>query len=309
MNTVITPIGREERPLTPQDADAFEQAMTERGLTPSGRDWLCEGEACDIPTTAADKDSLALSRWASEAAATLGLDALAQPAEGRRKKALFADMESTIIREEMLENLAEYVGLREKVAEITRRAMNGEIASFRDALAERLALLKGLPVTVIDEMARRMTLSDGARELVATMRAHGSHCVLVTGGFGVFTRKIADDLGFHEEHSNILDIQDGKLTGNVVEPVKDKDSKLDVLRSVSAARGLTPEQTCAVGDGANDLPMILEAGLGVAWRAKPNVQARAHHVIRFAGLRSLLWAQGYRREEVKAGKENPAALP
>jgi phosphoserine phosphatase len=297
MNTVVTLIGRKERPLTRQDVEAVEQAMAERALAPSRRDWLCEGEACDIYTNAADEDP-ALSQWASGVAGALELDALAQPAEGRRKKALFADMESTIIREEMLENLAEYAGLRDEVAEITRRAMNGEIASFRESLAARLALLKGTPAEAIEEMSRRMTLSDGARELVATMRAHGSHCVLVSGGFGVFTRKIASNLGFHEEHSNILDVKDGKLTGNVVEPVQDQDSKLRVLRSVSAARGLAPEQTCAVGDGANDVPMLLAAGLGVAWRAKPHVLARSRHIVRFADLRALLWAQGYRREDI-----------
>lgn len=296
MTTIITLIGRDERPLTDQDVAAFERAMAAHRLTPSHREWLAEGEACDLGTESADE---ALSRWASETAAGMNLDAVAQRAEGRRKKALFADMESTIIQEEMLENLAEYVGLREKVADITRRAMNGEIASFRDALAERLALLKGTPVAVIDEMAARMTLSDGARELVATMRAHGAYCVLVTGGFGVFTRKIADELGFHAEFSNTLDIKDGKLTGNVVEPVQDKDGKLRVLNEVSAAHGLAPDKVCAVGDGANDLPMIMAAGLGIAWRAKPNVQAKARHVIRFAGLRALLWAQGYRKDDVR----------
>jgi phosphoserine phosphatase len=300
MNTIVTLIGRKERPLTLHDVEAFEQAMAGHDLAPLRRDWLCEGEACDIHADLAGEDS-GLSEWSGGVAETLGLDAIAQPVEGRRKKALFADMESTIIREEMLENLAEYVGLREQVAEITRRAMNGEIASFRDALAARLALLKGTPAEVIDDMAARMTLSDGARELVATMREHGSHCVLVTGGFGVFTRIIAADLGFHAEYSNILDVKDGKLTGEVVEPVQDKDGKLKVLREVSAARGLSPVETCAVGDGANDLPMILAAGLGVAWRAKPHVQNRARHNIRFAGLRALLWAQGYRREDVREG--------
>jgi phosphoserine phosphatase len=145
-----------------------------------------------------------------------------------------------------------------------------------------------------------MTPNEGAKELVASMRAQGSYCVLVSGGFSVFTRKIASDLGFHEEYSNILDIKDGKLTGNVVDPVQDQDGKLKVLQEVSASRGLTLAQTCAVGDGANDLPMILAAGLGIAWRAKPNVQAAARNVIRFAGLSSLLWAQGYRRNEIRA---------
>jgi len=297
MGIVITVIGRAERPLVLRDLDVFERHAAATGLKILRRDWLCEGEACDVYASGTP-DGAAFSRRMGELAESFGLDAIAQPEENRRKKMLFADMESTIIREEMLELLAEHAGLREKVADITRRAMNGEIASFRDALAERLALLRGLPASVIDETAACMTLNEGARELVSTMRAHGCYCVLVTGGFSVFTRIIANRLGFHEEHSNILAVKNGKITGELVEPVKDKESKLNVLKEVSAARGLTAEEACAVGDGANDLPMLLAAGLGVAWRAKPNVQARAQHVIRFSGLRSLLWAQGYRRDEI-----------
>lgn len=298
METVITIIGRSDRPLDAKDIEAFRQVMQTRGMPLNKVDWLSEKEACDLYTETSKRD-VVLSKWASSFAKTLGIDAIAQPLEGRRKKALFADMESTIIQEEILELMAEYAGVRKQVAEITHRAMNGDISSFREALAMRLGLLKEISADIVEEIVKRITLSEGACELVTTMRANGCYCVLVTGGFSVFTKIIAEKLGFHEHYSNILDIENGKITGKLVDPVIDKEGKLNTLLEVSRKIGVSVEQACAVGDGANDLPMLMTAGLGVAWRAKPKVQDKAHHIIRFADLRSLLWAQGYRKEEIK----------
>jgi phosphoserine phosphatase len=229
------------------------------------------------------------------------IDAVTQPAAGRRKKLLLADMDSTLIGQECIDELAGRVGIGERVADITERAMRGEIA-FEPALRERVALLAGLPEAVIAEVLEsRISLTPGARTLVQTMRAAGAYAAIVSGGFTQFTGAIAARLGFHEHRANQLLIEDGSLTGKVAEPILGRGAKLATLHELTARLGLRPHQTLAVGDGANDLAMLGEAGLGVAYRAKPAVAAAAHARIDHGDLTALLYAQGFRRAEFVGG--------
>lgn len=229
------------------------------------------------------------------------IDIVVQPLDGRRKRLFLADMDSTMIGQECIDELADFVGLKTEVSEITERAMRGEIA-FEPALRERVALLKGLPVGVVDRIiADRITLTPGGRSLVQTMRAHGAYTCLVSGGFTVFTGPIAAKIGFNEHRSNRLIVEGEKLAGKVEEPILGKEAKLATLIELRGRFGLSPKETMAVGDGANDLAMLGEAGLGVAFHAKPAVAAAAHARIDHADLSALLYAQGYREEEIVAG--------
>lgn len=226
------------------------------------------------------------------------IDILVQPAATRRKALFLADMDSTMIGQECIDELAAYVGLKEKVSGITERAMRGEIA-FEPALRERVALLKGVPLSVVAEIIReRITLTPGGRELVMTMRGQGGYTALVSGGFTVFTGPIGATIGFDEHRSNTLLAQDAVLIGEVADPILGKQAKLDALLELRARLGLAPAQTLAVGDGANDLAMLGEAGLGVAFRAKPAVAAAAHARLDHADLTALLYAQGYTGVEI-----------
>jgi phosphoserine phosphatase len=224
-------------------------------------------------------------------------DVLVQPRIGRRKQVLVADLESTIIENEMLEELADFVGLRAHVAEITRRAMNGEL-DFAAALAERVALLKGLPASVLDQAASRIRLMGGARELIATCRAAGVRTALVSGGFTVFAEPIGAMLGFDRVIANRLEVIEDRIAGTVATPIVTRETKREVLLALADERGVPPSATIAVGDGANDLPMLEAAGLGVAFRAKPSVAAAARWRVEHADLTALLYAQGYRAEEI-----------
>jgi phosphoserine phosphatase len=226
------------------------------------------------------------------------IDVVVQPAADRRKKLFLADMDSTMIGQECIDELADFVGLKAHVAAITERAMRGEIA-FEPALRERVALLKGLPVTVVDEVLRdRISLTSGARTLVGTMRAHGAHAALVSGGFTLFTDRVATMIGFDENRANKLTIIDGhKLAGTVAEPIFGRDGKRAALIELRDELGLAPHETMAVGDGANDLDMIKEAGLGIAYRAKPAVAEAAAARIDHNDLTALLYVQGYRKDE------------
>jgi phosphoserine phosphatase len=226
------------------------------------------------------------------------IDIVVQPAATRRKALFLADMDSTMIGQECIDELAAYVGLKEKVSGITERAMRGEIA-FEPALRERVALLKGVPLSVVAEIIReRITLTPGGRELVMTMRRQGGYTALVSGGFTVFTGPISTTIGFDEHRSNTLLAQDGVLIGEVADPILGKQAKLDALVELRARHALSPAQTLAVGDGANDLAMLGEAGLGVAFRAKPAVAAAAHARLDHADLTALLYAQGYTGGEI-----------
>ena len=226
------------------------------------------------------------------------VDVVVQPAAGRRKRLLLADMDSTMIGQECIDELADFVGQKARVAAITERAMRGEIA-FAPALRERVAVLAGLPATVVDDViARRITVTPGARALVATMRRHGAHTCLVSGGFTVFTAKIAELIGFDEHRGNRLIVgDDGRFAGAVAEPILGREAKLATLTELRAKLGLSVAETLVVGDGANDLAMIGDAGLGVAYRAKPRVAEAAAARIDHGDLTALLYAQGYRRLE------------
>jgi len=224
------------------------------------------------------------------------VDIILQNAVGRKKKLLIADMDSTIVTGETLDDLAEFAGIKDEVAEITTRAMNGEI-QFRDALRERVMMLKGLSSAFMEDAMQMVHLTPGAKELVATMKANGAYCALVSGGFTFFTSRVAKQVGFDFNAGNNMEIVDGKLTGEVIDPIVTKDSKLDYLKSLSADQNITTQDAVAVGDGANDLPMILEAGLGIAYHAKPSVIAKAKHTVQHGDLTSLLFAQGYKRSE------------
>jgi phosphoserine phosphatase len=264
------------------------------GATPGAPDWLAEGEAVDLPF-----DDAPAELAAAAARAALGeapVDAIAQPAEGRRKRLLVADMDSTIVTSETLDELAAYAGLKDRIAAITRRSMNGEL-DFAQALHERVGLLRGLEVAALEATWAQTEMMPGAATLVATMRAHGAVCCLASGGFTFFTGRVAERLGFDHHVSNTLLIEDGKLSGRVAEPVFDRNAKLATLTRLATENALPMAATLAVGDGANDLDMIGAAGLGVAYHAKPIVAAAARARVDHNDLLALLFAQGYRRAE------------
>jgi phosphoserine phosphatase len=268
--------------------------------SPGHAQWLFDEVAVDIPFTGSE-DIRSVERRLREARGDLPIDIVVQPQAFRRKKLFLADMDSTMIGQECIDELADYAGLKAHVAGITERAMRGEI-EFEPALRERVALLKGLPVSVVDEvLQKRITLTPGGRELVATMRAHGAWTCLISGGFTLFTNAVADMIGFQENRANQLQVEDGKLTGEVIEPIVGRAAKLATLTELRESFDLDNIDTLVVGDGANDLGMIEQAGLGVAYHAKPAVAAVAAARIDYGDLTALLYAQGYRREEFVGG--------
>jgi phosphoserine phosphatase len=261
---------------------------------------LDPGIAVDLLFTPGGADDKSIAERLRVALKDVPVDVVAQPLSVRRKMLFVADMDSTMIGQECIDELADYVGLKAHVAAITERAMRGEIA-FEPALRERVALLKGLPVAVVEEViAKRITLTPGARTLVATMRANGSHTCLISGGFTLFTGRIAAMIGFDEHRGNTLIVEDGKLAGRVEEPILGRDAKVATLIELRDRLGLAPQDTLAAGDGANDIPMIEAAGLGVACHAKPAVAATAHARIDHGDLTALLYAQGYARADFVA---------
>ncbi|MBO0750911.1 MAG: phosphoserine phosphatase SerB [Bradyrhizobiaceae bacterium] len=270
--------------------------------------WLDHGLALDIPFTppaSASHDAAADRRMARAVRASLvaaighaAVDVVVQQAAGRRKRLLLADMDSTMIGQECIDELADFIGERPRIAAITERAMRGEI-EFAPALRERVAVLRGLPAAAVDEViARRITLTPGGRTLVQTMRRNGAYTCLVSGGFTAFTARIAAQLGFDENRGNRLVVAaDGRFSGIVAEPVLGADAKLETLKELRRKLGLARHETLVVGDGANDLAMIREAGLGAAFRAKPVVAQAADLRVENGDLTALLFAQGYRRQE------------
>ena len=258
--------------------------------------WLFHEVAVDIPFESTDNIGSIADRL-REARGDLAFDIVVQPQIDRRKRLLLADMDSTMIGQECIDELADFAGLKAHVAAITERAMRGEI-EFESALRERVALLKGLAVGVVDEvLAKRITLTSGGHELVATMRAHGAYTCLISGGFTLFTGAVARMLGFDENRGNELLVAEGKLAGKVAEPILGHAAKLSTLVELRDSFDLDDLDTLVVGDGANDLGMIQAAGLGIAYHAKPAVAAAAHARIDHGDLTALLYAQGYRREE------------
>ncbi|MEP9388639.1 phosphoserine phosphatase SerB [Mesorhizobium sp. KR9-304] len=258
--------------------------------------WLGRDVACDL----ALPQGLGRNEAAAMLAETLAsepIDIVVHDAALRRKKILLADMDSTMIDQECIDELADEVGLKERVAAITARSMNGEIA-FEPALRERVALMKGLDLSIVDRIIRdRLTLASGGRALVRTMREHGAWTALVSGGFDVFTSKIAAKLGFHENRANRLVVADGRLTGEVAEPILGRAAKAEALSDIAISHDADPQDVLAVGDGANDLDMIRLAGMGVALHAKPAVAAESKMRIDHSDLTALLYLQGYREEE------------
>ncbi len=292
MALVATLIANPSNPvLTPALAEAAADAVKASGLY-----WLADGVACDIALVdGTDPDAAeALLRGVIGNAA---IDVAVQDAESRRKKLLIADMDSTMIGQECIDELAAEVGLKDKVAAITARAMNGEIA-FEPALIERVALLKGLPLGVVDEViSKRITLTPGGKQLIATMKSKGHYTALVSGGFTVFTGPIAEMLGFDENRANTLLAEDGILTGEVASPILGKQAKVDALIDIAGRLGIATDEALAVGDGANDLGMIQLAGTGVALHAKPVVAEQAKVRIDHGDLTALLYLQGYRKTD------------
>jgi phosphoserine phosphatase len=261
-----------------------------------GAVWLNPGIAAEFAL-----ETIPENRWAVWAEyQAMGVDLCIQPAQGRRKRLLIADMDSTIIHQECIDELADEAGFGPRVAAITARAMNGEL-DFEAALRERVALLRGLPVAVIQQVIdTRITLMEGGPVLLATMRAQGAYAALVSGGFTAFTGAIAARLGFHEHRANTLLAEAGLLTGHVANPILGREAKVQALQDISARLGLTPTDALAVGDGANDLGMLGLAGAGVALHAKPKVAAQCDLRINHGDLTALLYLQGYAAAEFAA---------
>jgi phosphoserine phosphatase len=261
-----------------------------RALQAERAAWLAEEEAADLYFTAPPAE-------AAVAAALEGLpiDAVVQPVAERAKRLLVADMDSTIVTSETLDELAAYAGLKQRIAAITDRSMNGEI-DFRQALIERVGLLRGLPVEALELTWAATALMPGARALVATMQAAGAACALVSGGFTYFTSRVAAELGFDHHRANVL-LDDGvALTGGLAEPILDRAAKRAALHELAALHGLGLDQTMAVGDGANDLEMLRDAGMGVAYHARPIVAREARARVDYCDLGALLFIQGYARD-------------
>jgi len=255
--------------------------------------WLAPDEAAEFTMPAMPDNQWSV--W--EDLQALGVDLVIQPAEGRRKRVLLADMDSTMLQQECIDELADEAGVGERVKDITARAMNGEL-DFEGALTERVGLLKGLPESVIQTVLEtRITLMPGGAALVSTMRAHGAYAALVSGGFTSFTSRIAAILGFDENRANTLLADDGTLTGEVGRPILGKEAKVAVLEDIIARLGLTDADVLAVGDGANDLGMLTRAGSGVALHAKPSVAAQCDIRINHGDLTALLYVQGYARSD------------
>ncbi|WP_174274181.1 phosphoserine phosphatase SerB [Sphingomonas bacterium] len=277
--------------LTAADVEKARDALAGAGGMATHFAWIDEGEAADIAFGRLDR--------AGARAVLEGLlpdiDVVVQPRAGRAKKLLIADMDSTMITVECIDELADYAGIKPQIAAVTDRAMRGELA-FEEALDARVALLAGLDAGMIDRChAERVVLMPGARTLVRTMKAHGARAVLVSGGFTVFADRVGAAIGFDRMLSNVLEISDGRLGGTVRRPIVGADAKRETLLKETAALGLKPEETLAVGDGANDIPMIRAAGLGIAYHAKPATAAAAAARIEHRDLHALLHAQGYPR--------------
>jgi len=267
--------------------------LTAAGARPGTPDWLSPGEAFDIAFEPAVEGLEPALR-----AAYPGCDLVVQPATHRRKKLLVTDMDSTVITVECIDEMADLLGLKPKIAAITERAMRGEI-DFAVALRERVALLAGLSLGDLQRVYdQRVVPMPGARRLVRTMRRHGAHTALVSGGFDFFTGRVAAALGFDEHRGNRLIDRGGRLTGEVAEPIQGAEAKLAILTELTGRLGLGRENTLAMGDGANDIPMLEAAGLGIAFRAKPKAARAARARIDFGDLTVALYFQGYRRDEL-----------
>lgn len=287
---IATLIAKER--LADGDISAAEDALAAAGIHAFGRSWIEEDAACDLLF------SLGPGQARSALEGLLpGVDVVVQGEAGRRKALLVADMDSTMIAVECIDELADYAGCKAEVAAVTERAMRGELG-FEKALAERVALLEGLDEAAIARChAERVRITPGALPLVRTMRSKGALTILVSGGFTLFAERVARDIGFDRFVANRLDVAGGRLSGTVAAPILGAEAKLGALRDALAERGLDPDRALAIGDGANDIPMLREAGLGVAYHAKPAAAEAADARIEHCDLTALLYAQGYSRGE------------
>lgn len=288
--------------VTTESSPVLDEAVIARvaALLPNPQEpeWLGAQVASDIPFRPGDDiDAREMSDRLRDVLAGMPIDVFVQPVAHRRKRLLLADMDSTMIRQECIDELADFVGLKEKVSAITERAMRGEI-EFEPALRERVALLRGLEHKIVERILdERIVLTPGGRTLIQTMRAHGAHTVLVSGGFTLFAERIAEAIGFHEARANVLMLDGEFFAGSVNEPILGREAKVNSLIELRARLALDRAETLAIGDGANDLAMLQEAGLGVAYHAKPAVAAAAHARVDHCDLSAILYAQGYRRDE------------
>ena len=282
-------------PLGHSALAAARKALAAARATTGDPVWLAKDRACDIPFDgiSATEAGAALH----EALAGQPVDFVAQPVYGRRKKLLVADIESTIIDNEMLDELAAEMGLADRMADLTARTMRGEL-DFAGSLVERVSMLEGLDAVALEALRANIRVNPGAVELVATMRSNGACCALVSGGFTIYSAYVRDRVGFDRHQANQLEIVDGKLTGRVVEPILDRHAKQACLMRLAEQLSLAPADTIAVGDGANDLSMVMAAGLGVAYHGKPVLAEVAGMRIDHGDLTALLYAQGYREDEI-----------
>jgi phosphoserine phosphatase len=291
--TLIAPPAKEK--LTNSCVTAISSALSASGAVIIATEWLAADEACDIIFS--KLELVAAEKIARNIIADSAIDCIAQETATRHKRMLISDMDSTIITIECIDEIADFAGVKAQVSDITERAMRGEL-DFIEALNERVMLLKDLPESVLQDVYKeRVKFMPGARELVQTMRANGAYAILVSGGFEYFTSRVQEAMGFHSNAANILEVKDGKLTGKVVLPILDKNSKLQTLMQVAQEKNIPTSEVLAVGDGANDLPMLIAAGLGVAYHAKPIVQQSAAARLNHCDLTALLYAQGYKKEE------------
>ena len=261
--------------------------------------WLYPSVACDFDLQNSPNTDEEINLVRS-IIGDLPIDVVIQNSNNRKKKLFLADMDSTIIGQECIDELAAELGIKDKVAAITEAAMNGEI-DFEGALKDRVALLAGLEEAVVAEvLSNRITINHGAHEALALMRAHGTHTALVSGGFTIFAKEIAGEVGFHEFHANELLIQNGKFSGKVAEPILGQQAKLDQLNRLANEKQISLSDTIAIGDGANDLPMLMNAGTGIAFHAKPSVAEQAKVVINHGDLSAILFVQGYTKANIDA---------
>jgi len=290
---VLTLIGNmTSAPLEPVHIERVRRRLATTGEV----DWLAEREACDlfIETPHSPVD---LAEQARDALSGTAIDAVCTSIEGRRKKLLVSDMDSTVIDQECIDELGDAIGVGSRIREITAAVVNGDI-SFSDALRKRMALMKGMEHGLLESVyEERISLKSGARTFVQTMRRHGAFCILVSGGFSYFTRRIAERIGFHDHQGNKLVFEHGKLTGQVLEPILGRSAKLNTLTRLCDEKGLEPSDVLAVGDGANDIKMIEAAGLGVAFHGSDNLKKHAIACIDHGDLTALLYIQGFRKSE------------
>ena len=290
---VLTLIGNAQS--APLESVHIEQVW-QRLETAGKSHWLSKREACDL-FLESSLSAMDITAQAREALPAAAIDTVCTPVEGRRKKLLISDMDSTIINQECINELGDAIGIGPQISEITAAVINGDI-SFAEALRKRLALMKGMRRRVLESVyEERISLQAGARTLVQTMRHHQAFCILVSGGFSFFTRRIAERLGFHEHQANTLVFEEDRLTGEVLEPILGRSAKQHTLTRLCDEQGLEARDVLAVGDGANDINMIEAAGLGVAYHGSDSLKEQANASIEYGDLTALLYIQGFHKSE------------